>query len=995
MKYNLVMRSSAEQPPEFMVKNFERICRGNKYVTTLHCLNSSIVKLSKLTKVGNVYRGIAQGGLPARFWSPNSDGVCGGVEPGFMSTTTDAAVAFQYAAGGSGGIVFEMRMGMVDRGADLSWLSQYPHEKEILFAPLTGIERRATRVDGSTVVVELRLAVNLTAPTIEQVVAKLQRSHLSLIGLLTDGLRAAAAPERALKAMHASQQLAASLEPQVFNEPDRYLEATNHAFAMHRYALASMTKEAVWDAEEEEQAERKGGGSGGSGSGVQPLTLARRRSVGYSSDVVDRMRSCALLCARSGAHFSAAQLLLLASERTITPPAQEQARLVEEALDKAGYAADAADAAATEPRAIARRRLTAALSVIDEGLQPPWPPVLVALCDPDLRDGGDEDSALSVAMCELLRAQPDCAERERARIGVGAAVLQYHEGDKLWLEAHVEEVITSHDAAATRKEKEGEPKIVELKLKPRGEAAEISSRAPKVAETSWRLVRLPAESGAGALLLAAASAGATDLLRALLSWVSVRVCDAEVNTPLHRAAAAGKLDACRLLLSKGANERLPNKGFHRPVDVSRRSHHVVVSRLFSPTVSDGDFKEAEAEVEAEAAAVEEGKEGGRRVHALAWAGDAAKLTEALSASDAAAEAVNAAWLDGGLTPLMLACRRGHAAAVKVLLDKGARLDATSKSGCTPLALAAEAGAADVVATLLDKGASTEAADNKQHTPLMNASDMGHIEVVELLLAAKASVEARNKTAMTALMFASQSGNLDCARALVVAGAQLNVQKEDGFTPFFFAVQNAHAKLAEWLLGEGADINCQNKKRNTPLMRAAEHGSSEIDDAVLRLLIDRARRSENALELELKNEKGRTAVHAACTGSATVALLRLLAARANPNVADENGMTPLHIASQVGDARLVRVLCSNGADPNAATSEGGHTPLMEACKLQRAAAVEQLLIGGADRMCKATDGKDATALAQGHPAILELLKDPPLTRRGSGKGGKAAGDSACL
>ena len=40
-------------------------------------------------------------------------------------------------------------MGMVDRGADISWLSQYPHEKEILFAPLTGLEVQGSRVDGS------------------------------------------------------------------------------------------------------------------------------------------------------------------------------------------------------------------------------------------------------------------------------------------------------------------------------------------------------------------------------------------------------------------------------------------------------------------------------------------------------------------------------------------------------------------------------------------------------------------------------------------------------------------------------------------------------------------------------------------------------------------------------------------------------------------------------------------------------------------------------
>ena len=63
-------------------------------------------------------------------------------------------------------------MGMVDRGAELEWLSQYSHEKEILFAPLTGIEVTDTRVEGSVLVVNVRLNVNLTALTIEQVVAK-------------------------------------------------------------------------------------------------------------------------------------------------------------------------------------------------------------------------------------------------------------------------------------------------------------------------------------------------------------------------------------------------------------------------------------------------------------------------------------------------------------------------------------------------------------------------------------------------------------------------------------------------------------------------------------------------------------------------------------------------------------------------------------------------------------------------------------------------------
>lgn len=50
-----------------------------------------------------------------------------------MSTTVDKKVAMSYAAGGEhGGFVLEVQQGMIDRGADISSLSQYPHERETL-----------------------------------------------------------------------------------------------------------------------------------------------------------------------------------------------------------------------------------------------------------------------------------------------------------------------------------------------------------------------------------------------------------------------------------------------------------------------------------------------------------------------------------------------------------------------------------------------------------------------------------------------------------------------------------------------------------------------------------------------------------------------------------------------------------------------------------------------------------------------------------------------
>ena len=70
----------------------------NRYTTTLHCINSAIVRLGKLTVASKVYRGIGGMALPDAFWTPNEFGVMGGVESAFMSTTLNKAVAVVRAA---------------------------------------------------------------------------------------------------------------------------------------------------------------------------------------------------------------------------------------------------------------------------------------------------------------------------------------------------------------------------------------------------------------------------------------------------------------------------------------------------------------------------------------------------------------------------------------------------------------------------------------------------------------------------------------------------------------------------------------------------------------------------------------------------------------------------------------------------------------------------------------------------------------------------------
>ena len=43
MKYNAVLRAFTEVPR--LQQDFEQLCRGNMYATTLHCINSAIIKV--------------------------------------------------------------------------------------------------------------------------------------------------------------------------------------------------------------------------------------------------------------------------------------------------------------------------------------------------------------------------------------------------------------------------------------------------------------------------------------------------------------------------------------------------------------------------------------------------------------------------------------------------------------------------------------------------------------------------------------------------------------------------------------------------------------------------------------------------------------------------------------------------------------------------------------------------------------------------------------
>ena len=218
-----------------MYKRYNDTARGqvkDAFPTTIALISSGLIKLSKVTVACKVYRGICGGQLPEAFYKPNVFGVKGGIERAFMSTTTELAVASEFAGSkgeGAIGVVYEMEMGMIDRGADLSIMSQYPAEKEILFAPLTGLEVKGTVQKGNVLHIQTRLNTNLKVQTMEEMQSKMKSSHLSMTDILKEDLQGMGVVD--LGPLEEHRQAAEAESELKFTDAEFYLSMTQKALA--------------------------------------------------------------------------------------------------------------------------------------------------------------------------------------------------------------------------------------------------------------------------------------------------------------------------------------------------------------------------------------------------------------------------------------------------------------------------------------------------------------------------------------------------------------------------------------------------------------------------------------------------------------------------------------------------------------------------------------------------------------------------------------------
>jgi ankyrin repeat protein len=326
----------------------------------------------------------------------------------------------------------------------------------------------------------------------------------------------------------------------------------------------------------------------------------------------------------------------------------------------------------------------------------------------------------------------------------------------------------------------------------------------------------------------------------------------------------------------------------------------------------------------------------------------------------------------GQTALMAVARTGNVKAAELLLNAGAAVDAREKwGGQTALMWASARRHPEMMRLLIAKGADVNARsavrDYQRHvtaegrpksldsgglTPLLYAARENCLACVNVLLESKADINLPDPDDVSPLLVAIMNANWDLAQQLIQAGADVNQWDIFGETPLFIAVnlrnrmdggrasidpmnKTTGLAIVKLLLERGANPNMQlffkpanltgstNTRGATPLIRAANNADVEV----VKLLL------EHGADATVYMADRQTPIHAVLAGRApeaqAVEVIKVLHdAGTDVNVIalinhpeEIRGGTALHYAVRKRYKEVIKALASYGIDLNATDQDG--------------------------------------------------------------------------
>ncbi|KAF4480465.1 Ankyrin repeat domain-containing protein 50 [Colletotrichum fructicola Nara gc5] len=325
----------------------------------------------------------------------------------------------------------------------------------------------------------------------------------------------------------------------------------------------------------------------------------------------------------------------------------------------------------------------------------------------------------------------------------------------------------------------------------------------------------------------------------------------------------------------------------------------------------------------------------------------------------------------GRTPLFYAARYGRLEAIKQLCDLGACPGNPPPNGdekAFPLVVAEFHDHPEAIRLLLEKGALIDAQGEHRRTSLALAAYSGNLSLMELLLDRRASIDAVDDQKCTPLIIAAEAGHISCVRLLLEKGARVDTLDEDGCTALAYTARLGDLDLVKMMLDKGAPIDAAEGEGSTPLQYAAEEGRTDV----IKLLI------QKGADIEIKGHADKNALALSATGGHSEIVKALLDARASIEVKDSASQSPLSLAARSGRPEATQILLERGADVNS-TDFHERAPLSWACRHARIApprflkTIQLLLEHGAQVNAKDKYGRTAVSFASSGEGTDDAVK----------------------
>ncbi|XP_004068819.1 protein phosphatase 1 regulatory inhibitor subunit 16B [Oryzias latipes] len=194
------------------------------------------------------------------------------------------------------------------------------------------------------------------------------------------------------------------------------------------------------------------------------------------------------------------------------------------------------------------------------------------------------------------------------------------------------------------------------------------------------------------------------------------------------------------------------------------------------------------------------------------------------------------------TPLHAAATCGHAGLVKILIAHGADLLAVNSDGNMPYDLCEDDPTLDIIETAMANRGITQEMINETRA----ATERRMLGDIQELLRQGEEVNKKDAQGATLLHVAAANGYVQAAELLLEGGARVDLRDSDGWQPLHAAACWGQMPLAELLVSHGASLNGKTFLEETPIDLCE-------DEEFRAILLDLKHKHDTIMKSQLKHK----------------------------------------------------------------------------------------------------------------------------------------------